>query len=219
MEFVGYLLTLLPKLNGECDIMELKCRFCDTVFEPECPNCSLSVRFSINKDAKELNELFNEVIEYPRNFGETGVIKNIHYCYIPVYYLNAFINETKPIFACMIKTDTKWNDDGYLYIDESLYGLSSIENYIKKMPLNEVKNIKVKENMMTKLRLYPDNVIVISESRNDRWYFYFDHDPKCCDIFRISKKDMSSEKLIDLLKATYKNEYIELPTPSGWTEW
>jgi hypothetical protein len=132
-------------------------------------------------------ELFETTIDHPENLIETGVPDNTLYNYVTDSYLNGLINLTDPIFGCVIERYEDWNK-----LDKTKW------------------KIELKKEMHPKLSVFGDDVIILSESYNFYWFFWYDCDNSDCSIGKIHKLIVPKKDYILSLERYIKSfPYVE----------
>lgn len=129
----------------------------------------------------EFLELFNENIDYPQNIAECGVPENTLYNYVPNSFLNGFINHVTPIRAIMVE---RYGDD-----EDREQNPLSIQQF-NKQPHADLSELS-------------DDVLILAETTNSYWLFWYDKDVSDCSIGRVNKTKNKRETVVRLF-----NEFI-----------
>jgi len=142
--------------------------------------------------------LFETKEEYPDNLAERGVPQGTSYDFVSSTFLDGFINYVK-IFAAFI-------------LDPPYGGLGEYKEDIEQA-LNETH---------TKFRDFGLlEVILLAETENSFWLFWYDPDVSDCSISRCEKEVTRDEFRRLFLIGPLKDEtYMELSKlPHGWVGW
>lgn len=152
-------------------------------------------------DNKSFFDLFEESIERPRNIAETGVTENTILDYVSYTYLNGILNYTEVFQALFIE---RYN-----------------EMTPERKPIVEKMIDNLEEAYHTDYGDLDDDVVLLAESENDYWYFYYDKDVSDCSVGRVNKENITKEEFITLheqLLVKLGRNFHPLPLPKGWVK-
>jgi len=135
--------------------------------------------------------LFQHIEEYPDNIAEQGIPNNTLFEFVSSSFLNGFINYTEPFWGCVIERYKVWKD-----IDMDMW-----KKYLFD-PLPPHAH----------LDYFDDDVLILSETANCFWFFWFDCDVSDCQIGRIDKSLITKDEMRDLLVEWIKShDYTDRP--------
>lgn len=146
-----------------------------------------------NPKQKSFYDLFEENVEYPQNIAETGVPNNTLFEFVSNTYLNGIVNYTNVFYAVMVDRYEKTSSERKQEIYEALQDM-----------------------VHTNYSYADDDVVLLAETENCFWIFYYDGDVSDCEIGRVDKSLVSKEEFKQLYLASLHETYFELPLPRGW---
>lgn len=132
-------------------------------------------------------DLFHDCEEYPDNIAERGVPQSMLYEYVSSTFLNGLINYVNPFWGCVLERYEVW----------------------KNFNIEEIVNKAISQPHL-KLSEFIDDVLVLAETENSYWFFWFDNDVSDCQVGRVEKssttKDSMKKSLIEWIES---HEYVE----------
>lgn len=129
--------------------------------------------------------LFPNFEEYPDNLAETGIPKDTLYEYVAHSFLNGIVNYTEPI-------------KGYLIERYNAFDRSKFQAVIDRLLRDRIGHPKLDD--------FGDDVVLLSETNNSYFTFYFDCDVSDCMVGRCQKREsLNRERVIELF--------------DDWVEW
>lgn len=143
-------------------------------------------------------DLFPCQEEYPDNVAERGVPQGMFYEYISSSFLDGFVNYVE-IFAAYVLQPPN----------------AALSEYKKDIE-------KALNNAHTKFRDFGlIDVILLAETENSFWIFWYDPDVSDCCIARCDKKvDKEEFRRLFLLALLKDRTYMRLSKlPQGWISW
>lgn len=120
-------------------------------------------------------DLFEDTYEYPKIAEHCGVPENTLFCYISDSFLDGFINYFDFVNAYVV----------HRYRDEPA-------------PKEEIEIFNNTHH--SKISLLEDDVLILSQSERDWWFFWYDQDCSDCAIERFSKEIASHNTVQRLFK-------------------
>ena len=146
-------------------------------------------------------DIFKDSEDYPKNIAERGVPEGMLYQYVSNSFLDGLINYTEPFWGCIIERYTKFEDMSAERWREITCCASPLKNF-------------------------GDDILILSETLNSLWFFWYDQDNSGCSIGRVAKKFLRKSFMQELLTrwvASQRKEptsmtgrFVELP--EGWLD-
>jgi hypothetical protein len=150
-------------------------------------------------------DIFKETEQYPENICERGVPQDTLFEYVSNTFLDGLINYVSDHRAYMLERYGKFENGKH------------VEHKVTDI---EAMKTKLEDDVHTALSTCPDDVVVLAESQNSYWFFYYDWDCSDCEIGRVDRASFDSfEKFVEHFKENSRGNMIMLPKPTGWISW
>lgn len=131
-------------------------------------------------------KLFQYSEEYPENIAECGIPNNTLFEFVSNDFLTGFINYTKPFWGCVLERYEIWGN----------------------IDLNTWKQYLAKPHPC--FGDFDDDVLILAETENCFWFFWFDCDVSDCQLGRVDKSLTTKDEMIKLLVEWIEShEYVE----------
>jgi hypothetical protein len=158
-----------------------------------------------------IDALFDHSEEYPQNVAERGLEQNHIYHYISSSFLDGLVNYAGIKWGCMIErygSSDPAKHTEFIVREKFNYTEESMREVISK----------VDSSIHLKLRDLPDNSVLLGETVNSYWFFYFDWDCSDCSIGRLEKSRFASfEEFKYAIINNVEGKYWELSNSfNGW---
>jgi hypothetical protein len=121
-------------------------------------------------------KIFTDQEDYPDNIADRGIPPNTLFSYVSSSLLDGFVNYTIHHEAYLIPRYSKFVENAHIRNqddDNEVTDLETFKQTWNRSPHTEVSNA-------------PDDVIILSESADSFWFFYYDQDTSDCQIGRYT---------------------------------